>query len=393
MKYDFDTIIERRNTNSYKWDRTEQRVGIKDVLPLWVADMDFQSPLPIIEALKKRIEHGIFGYTFIPDSCYEAIIVWMKKRYGWEINKEWIVFTPGVVPSFYWVVNTYTHSGDSVLVQPPVYYPFFSAVTYNGCQLVENSLQYKDGHYQIDFEDLGKKLRSPRTKVLILCSPHNPVGRVWAQEELSRLGELCLKHQVMICSDEIHADLIFPGSKHIPVAMLSDEIAQNTVTCMAANKTFNIAGLTTGFMIIPNRQLRIEFSHTVQNTGIGLLNLLGPLATEVAYTQGEEWLEQLLVYLQDNLEFLTRFVEERIPKIKVIKPEGCYLAWLDCRELNLNDAELKNFMLKKARVWLNDGPTFGKGGSGFQRLNFGCPRSILEKALLRIEHAVKEELL
>ena len=388
MKYNFDTVIERRGTNSYKWDFAEKFVGEEDALPVWVADMDFQSPAPIVEALKERVEHGVFGYTAVPDSCYEAIIAWMKQRHGWEIEQDWIVFTAGVVPAFFWAVHAYTEPGDAVLVQPPVYYPFSKAVTNNNRQLVENELVYRDGRYEIDFDDLEQKLASPETKLFIFCSPHNPVGRVWSPEELQRLANLCLKHEVILCSDEIHSDLIFEGGKHTPTAMLSEEIARNTVTCMAANKTFNIAGLSTGFMIVSDSKLRQKFLRAREGVGVIMQNIFGILATEVAYREGEEWLEQLLSYLQGNLEFLLRFFEERIPRIKVIKPEGCYLVWLDCKELGLKEAELKNFMLKDAKVWMNDGPVFGKGGSGFQRLNFACPRVTLKEALTRIERAV-----
>ena len=391
MTYNFDTIINRQHTSSYKWDMAEKMVGEKDVLPLWVADMDFQAPPAVLEALQKRVEHGVLGYTVIPDSCYGAIIEWMKKRHGWEIQQEWIVFTSGVVPAFYWAVTAYTNPGDSVIIQPPVYYPFFKAVTKNGRQLIENQLRYVNGCYEIDFDELERQF-TPRTKLFLLCSPHNPVGRVWTQPELSRLAELCLKHNVTLCSDEIHADLIFRGNRHIPTAMLSDEIAQNTVTCTAANKTFNIAGLTTGFMIIPNRDRRVDFMQARERLGIDTFNLFGLLATEAAYQHGEEWLEQLLDYLQENLALVLRFFEERIPQITVVETEGCYLAWLDCRAFHLSDTELKDFMLKKAKVWLNDGPVFGKGGSGFQRLNFACPRALLKEALERIESAVNARM-
>ncbi|GAK60430.1 aminotransferase class I and II [Candidatus Vecturithrix granuli] len=389
MHYDFDTIIERRNTQSFKWDLAETLVGEKDVLPLWVADMDFQCPPAVIEAIQRRAGHGIYGYTAVPDSCYQAIINWMKKRHGWNIEKEWIVLTPGVVSGFHWAVRAYTHPGDSVIVQTPVYYPFFKAVKFNGCQMVENQLKFSNGQYEIDFDDLARKFDS-RTKVLLLCSPHNPVGRVWTRPELARLANLCLEHNVVLCSDEIHADLIFRGYRHTPTAMISDEIAAKTITCAAANKTFNIAGLQTGFVIISDPVLRDAFVNTKQNLGISSMsNIFGVEAMEAAYSGGEEWLEQLLDYLQNNLEFLLEFVNTRIPKIKVIKPEGTYLVWLDCRALGLEGDHLKQFMLKKAKVWLNNGAEFGSGGAGFQRLNLACPRSILAEALQRIEQAVK----
>ncbi len=383
MTYNFETVLERRGTNSLKWDMTEALTGVQDVLPMWVADMDFKSPPAVIDALKERVEHGIFGYSGIPDSCYEAIIAWMKKRHGWEVQKEWILFTPGVVPAFHWVVRAFTHPGNNVILQPPVYYPFFNAVTYNGCQIIENELHYHDGHYEIDFEQLERQFDA-RTKVFLLCSPHNPVGRVWTQEELTRLGELCLRHKVVLCSDEIHSDLILRGFKHTPTAMISDEIAQNTITCCAANKTFNIAGLTTGFVIIPHPDLRQQFAHAKHNTGLHLSNLFGILATEAAYRHGEDWLEQLLDYLQGNLEYLTGFIEDKISHIRVVKPEGTYLAWLDCRELHLKDAKLREFLLEEARLWLVEGSKYGRGGAGFQRLNFACPRETLKDGLRRL---------
>jgi cystathionine beta-lyase len=391
MKYDFDTVINRRNTSSLKWDTAEKRVGQHDVLPLWVADMDFQSPAPVIDAFKKRVEHGVFGYTVIPDSCYNAVVGWMKRRHNWEVKKEWIMFTPGVVPVLHWTVMAYTHPGDKVIIQPPVYYPFFKAARFTGRQVVENHLKYENGRYVMDFEELEKQFDS-RTKLFILCSPHNPVGRVWTREELTRLGELCLKHNVLICSDEIHSDLIFKGFTHIPTASISDEIAQITVTCSAPTKTFNFVGTGLGFVIIPNKRLFNDFSNAQHNVGHEpeLSNLFGVLATEVAYTHGEDWLEQVLEYLQDNLDFLTNYIERNIPKIRVVQPEGTYLVWLDCRALGMTDVELKKFMLKQAKVWLNGGPVFGSKETGFQRINIGCPRSILEEALKRIEHAVKE---
>ena len=388
MTYDFDTIIERRNTQSFKWDLAGTLMGEKDVLPLWVADMDFQCPPAVLEAIQRRAEHGIYGYTVTPDSSYQAIINWMKKRHGWNIQKEWIVFTPGVVSGFHWAVRAYTHPGDSVIVQTPVYYPFFKAVKFNGCQIVENQLKFRNGQYEIDFDDLERKF-DVRTKVLLLCSPHNPVGRVWTPAELARLANLCLEHHVVLCSDEIHSDLIFRGYRHTPTAMISEEIARHTVTCAAPNKTFNIAGLQSGYVIISNPLLREAFVNAKQNIGMGnMANIFGVAAMEAAYAQSEEWLEQLLEYLQGNLEFLLEFVNTRIPKIKVIKPEGTYLVWLDCRALRLEGEQLKQFMLKNAKVWLNDGAEFGSGGAGFQRLNLACPRSILAEALQRIEQAV-----
>ena len=388
--YNFDEMIERRQTNSYKWDMAETLGGREDAIPLWIADMDFYAPPAVREALQERAAHGVFGYAAIPASCYEAVVEWVKHRHGWAIEPEWIVFTPGVVPAFHWVVKAYTHPGDQVIVQPPVYYPFFNAVRHNGCHIVENPLQADAaGHYTIDFEHLERQFTS-RTKVLLLCSPHNPVGRVWTAAELTRLAELCLKHRVILCSDEIHHDLVFTGHRHVPTALLADDIAQATVTCMAANKTFNLAGLAVGLMIIPNRRLRQEFLHAKQNTGIETLNLFGLLATEIAYREGEAWLTELLAYLQGNRDFMADFVAARLAPLTMARPEGTYLAWLNCRGLQLDDAALHDFMLHQARLWLNDGAIFGGGGVGFQRLNFACPRARLEEALLRLERALAE---
>ncbi|PID56929.1 cystathionine beta-lyase [candidate division KSB3 bacterium] len=389
MKYDFDSVIERRGTSCYKWDFTEKLVGEKDALPVWIADIDFKSPAPVIEALKQRVEHGVFGYTLAPDSCYEAIIAWMRRRHGWEIEQDWIIFTPGVVSAFCWAVQAYTLPDDEVVIQPPVYYPFFKAVLNNGRQLIENRLVCREGRYEIDFEDLERKLASPRARLLIFCSPHNPVGRVWTAEELRKLAELCLKYEVTLCSDEIHSDLVFQGATHTPIAKLSEDVARNTVTCMAGNKTFGIPGLSTGFMIVSDPILRQKVLRIRENSGVTMQNLFGLLATEVAYREGEEWLEELLRYLEGNLEFLIEFFDKKIPGIKVLRPDGCYLAWLDCRGLGKDHAELKKFMLEEAKVWMNDGSVFGEGGNGFQRLNFACPRKTLETALTRIEEAVK----
>ena len=388
MQYDFDQVIERRQTDCLKWDAAEKRVGAKDVLPLWVADMDFQVAAPINAALQQRVAHGIFGYPIISDACYDAVIGWMQRRHQWPVAKEWITFVPGVVPALHWAVMAYTQPGDKVIVQPPVYYPFFKAARANGCEVVENPLIYENGRYVMNFAEL-EQLFDARTKLFLLCSPHNPVGRVWTRAELTRLGELCRKHNVLICSDEIHADLVFPGATHIPLAAVSDDIAQITITCNAPNKTFNIAGLSAGFVIIPNPQRFAEFGNVQQKIGEVSVNLLGLLAMEVAYTEGEEWFRQLMAYLQGNLAFLTDFIGRHLPQIKVIRPESNFLVWLDCRELELNDAELKDFLLQQAHVWLSAGTDFGSKEPGFQRLNFACPRATLAEALNRIAQAVK----
>ena len=392
MNFNFDAIIDRRQTNNIKWNLTAKHPGEPELLPLWVADMDFQSPPEVSAALRRHVEHGMFGYPIVPDSCYNAMIAWLKHRHGWEIDKEWIIFTPGVIPAFYWTIQAFTQPGDAVLIQPPVYPPFFKSVSANNCVLVENELRNVNGHYEMDMDAFEAQIKSSGAKVFVLCSPHNPVGRVWTDAELRQMAECCLKHDVIICSDEIHADIVFRGARHIPTATLSTEIAARTVSCFAASKTFNIAGLNTAFAVIPDPDIRAAFQRVKHNVGNPEPNLMGVIATEAAYRHGAAWLDALLEYLKGNYDFLTRFLQERMPQITAAKSEGTYLAWLDCRNLGLTDAELHDLFMNKARVWLNDGTMFGSGGSGFQRLNFACPRATLEMALTRIERAVKEKI-
>ncbi len=387
MEYDFDRVIDRRNTDSTKWGFNEKQFGDKDVLSMWVADMDFESPAPVINAIIQRAQHGIFGYAMRPDSYYDSMVEWMRKRHGWEIKREWLANAPGVVNALDLAVHTFTQPGDKIIIQPPVYHPFFTIVRNNGRQLILNPLKLENGRYRMDLHDLERQIDG-RTKVLILCSPHNPVGRVWTKEELAALGELCVRRNILIFSDEIHSDLILRGYKHSPLAMLSKELEQRTLTFIAPSKTFNVPGLGASAVIIPNHRLMTEFKHTLDNFGLELGNVFGTVALETAYRHGEEWLEQLLNYLQGNIDFVLRFIQTRVPKIKVIRPEGTYLLWLDCRELELDNAALRDLFLKKAKVALNEGHTFGTGGDGFMRMNIGCPRSILEEGLKRIERAV-----
>lgn len=388
MKYNFDKIIDRRNTSSVKWDCNEQVFGSKDILPMWVADMDFESPSEVIEAIKKRAEHGIYGYTERPESMYKSVISWMEKRHGFKTEKDWYLFTPGIVTAINIAVMTYTKPGDKIIIQSPVYYPFSSAVTNNGRQVVSNDLKLQDGKYIMNYEDLENKIDS-RTRMLILCSPHNPVGRVWTREELKKLGDICIKHNIIIVSDEIHSDLIYSKHKHIPMASISDEIAQNTITCIAPSKTFNVAGLETSAIIIPNSKLRDRFQISLDNIGLGMTNIFGIAAFEAAYSYGEEWLDELLKYLEGNVDYLIGFIEKKLPEIKVIRPDGTYLVWLDMRGLNMNADELKVFMVESAHLGLDDGYMFGEAGERFERVNIACPRSILEDGLNRLEKAIK----
>lgn len=387
MKYDFDRVIKRDGTNSTKWNFTKEIFGVENVLPMWVADMDFPAPPAVAEAITQRAKHGIFGYSTPDDDYYEAIINWLQKRHNWSIQKDWIIFTPGVVPGIFHLVKTFTHPGDQVVVQPPVYYPFYKAIESAGCEIVYNPLKFENGYYTMDFEDLEKKLDS-RVKLFILCSPHNPVGRVWKRGELVKLGEICLKHGVMVIADEVHEDLVYKKYQHVPFASLAEEFSQNSATATGPSKTFNLAGLQTSNIIIPNSRLRLEFKNTLEKNAIISPNLFGIVALKAAYTQGEEWLDELLDYLQGNLDFLVSYIDGNLPQIKVVKPEGTYLVWLDCRKLNMDPISLKNFMLNQAKVALDDGYIFGPGGEGFERINIACPRSLLEEGLRRIMAAV-----
>lgn len=387
MKYNFDESINRLGTSSVKWDYLERVFGNKEVLPLWVADMDFETSQPVIDAVVKRAQHGIYGYTEKPASFYASIADWMKKRHGWHISNEWITVCPGVVPALCFSMLSFTEPDDKVLLQSPVYPPFFSSIKDNGRIVVNNQLRQENGKYVMDFEDLEAKLGSG-VKVMLLCSPHNPVGRVWSKEELRKVGELCARYNVIIISDEIHSDLIYSNFNHIPAASISEELAARTVTCIAPSKTFNIAGLSTSAVIIPDKGLRHKFNSTIKRLGIGMSNLFGITALEAAYINGEEWLNQVLAYMENNIDYLVHYFSTRIPQIKVSKPQGTYLVWLDCRELGMDQKDLVNFFINKARVGLNDGAAFGAGGEGFMRMNIACPRSFLEEALKRIEQAV-----
>lgn len=387
MDFDFDRVFSRFGTGSMKWDQLEKLYGTIDVLPMWVADMDFVSPPAIMETLHQQIEHGVFGYAILSDEFREEVRRWVEHRHGWKTEMDWYVFCPGVVTSLVLAIETFSEPGDKIIIQPPVYPPFKRSVELAQRELTNNPLKFVDGQYVIDFEDLEQKI-DERTKLLVLCNPHNPVGRVWKQDELQKLGELCEKYDVRILSDEIHCDIIYPGSKFTPFASITETFAQNSLTFMAATKTFNIAGLPFSYTIIPNQELRRQFQKSLLKYALHMYNGLAVRATEAAYRDGESWLEQLLVYLKGNLDELITFVERRIPEIKVTHPQGTYLVWLDCRELGLDDQELAKFLAKEAKVGLNLGHTFGVGGEGFARINIGCPRSVLLEGLRRIEAAV-----
>jgi cystathionine beta-lyase len=387
MRYDFDAVIDRRNTGSLKWDYPERALGHKDVIPMWVSDMDFAAPQPVIDAIRARTEHGVFGYPLTPPSYWAAIQSWFKARHNWDVKKEWLSKSPGVVPALSLCVTAFTHPGDKVVVQTPVYYPFFSAIKHNGRRIVRNPLKSENGRWAMDFDDLERKI-DPRTRLLILCSPHNPVGRVWRREELNRLAEICVQKDLLIVSDEIHSDLVFTGYKHFPLASLSEEAAKRTITLTAPSKTFNTAGLTTAVVIASNPKILNLFNSEAANAGLTMGNIFGIAALEAAYTQGAEWLDQLLPYLEENVNAAQRFFEARIPRVKFIRPEGTYLALLDCRGLGLDQKALNDFFLRKAGVYFDEGTLFGDELAGFERINLGAPRSVLLQALERIEAAV-----
>ena len=389
MVYDFETIIDRTIKNSVKWTLMKQITGYDDLIPLWVADMDFACPPPVVEAIKERAAHPIFGYTTPSEGYHSGLIKWMDKRHGWKgVEKDWILWTPGVVAGFSIAIQAYSQPGDKVVVQPPVYYPFMNQILGTGRQIVENPLKIVDGYYEMDFEDLAEKI-DDRTKMIVLCSPQNPVSRVWKREELEKLAAICKEKDIIIVSDEIHNDLILGDIKHTPTAIVSEDAMQRTITLVAPSKTFNMAGLTNANAIIPNKKLRDDFQALVRK-GSGHSNIFGMVAQDAAYNHGEAWLEELLTYLRGNLKYLEEFLAEKIPGFKLYPLEGTYLAWVDCSSLSLNDKELSDFMLQKAKLWLDDGTLFGTGGSMFMRINLACPRSTLKQALKNLEKAVNE---
>jgi cystathionine beta-lyase len=355
---------------------------------MWVADMDFRSPDFIIDAIKKRLEHEILGYTFRGKDFNQPIINWMKKRHGWKIKNDWISFSPGVVPAVNMLVLALTEPGDKIIVQPPVYFPFFSAIENNDRIKIENPLKLEKGRLNIDFDDLAQKAKD--AKMLIISHPHNPGGSVWTKQELTRMGEICVENDVIILSDEIHSDLIFPEFKHFPLASLSPEIAQQTITCNAPSKTFNLAGMATSYLIIPNKAYLDTYNEMLNDKlHVNMGNLFGAVVVKAAYENGEEWLKQLLEYVQKNVDYVAAFCEKHLPQIKIIKPESTYMIWMDCRELGLEGDALKDFFIKKAKLGFNDGRVFGTGGEGFMRMNVACPKATVEKAMEQLREALE----
>ncbi|MCL2209741.1 MAG: pyridoxal phosphate-dependent aminotransferase [Treponema sp.] len=382
MKYDFNTVIERKNTCSIKYDPASRRKPA-DVLPMWVADMDFAAPACVQDALVSRARHGIFGYSEPGASYFSAVHGWYKKRFNWETEKDWILITPGVVNALYLAVRAFTKPTDAVLIQQPVYYPFASAAQKTGRALLVNELVYKDGGYTIDFDDFEKKAKD--AKLFILCNPHNPVGRVWKRDELLRMGEICLRCGITVISDEIHQDIVFPPHKHLVFAGIDPMFAGITVTCTSPSKSFNLAALNHANIFISNEKLRALFKQEYDRCGLSQPNIMGIVSCEAAYSSGEKWLDELIIYIADNMMLIDNFLKKNVLAIQLVQPEGTYLAWLDCRKLGLTSNELDSSITNKAKLWLNDGPMFGKGGSGFQRMNAACPRSFLQNALERLK--------
>ena len=385
MKYNFDEIIPRRGTNSYKWDSA----GDADVLPMWVADMDFRTAPPVVEALRKRVEHGIFGYVRVPDAYYAAVTNWFARRHDWQIEKEWIIYTTGVVPALSAVIKALTAPGDKVMVQTPVYNCFFSSIRNNGCGMIANPLIYRNGTYQIDFADLEQKAADPSVKVLLLCNPHNPAGRVWTKQELTRIGDICIRNNVWVVADEIHCELVFPGHTYIPFASISQEFLMHSVTCTSPSKAFNLAGLQIANIISADTDIRTKIDKAININEVCDVNPFGVEALMAAYNDSEEWLEELKQYLFANYNYLRVYFEEYLPEFPVATLEGTYLVWADCSVLNQSSDETVKTLLEKEKIWVNEGSLYGEAGEGFIRINIACPRQQLIEGLNRLRRALK----
>lgn len=385
MKYNFDEIIPRRGTNSYKWDSS----GDADVLPMWVADMDFRTAPPVVEALKQRVEHGIYGYVRVPDAYYEAVTGWFARRHSWAIAKEWIIYTTGVVPALSAVIKALTIPGDKVMVQIPVYNCFFSSIRNNGCEMVANPLLYRNGTYQIDFAGLERKAADPQVKVLLLCNPHNPAGRVWTKQELTRIGEICIRNDVWIVADEIHCELVFPGHSYTPFASISEEFLMHSVTCTSPSKAFNLAGLQIANIISADMDIRLKIDKAININEVCDVNPFGVEALIAAYNDGEEWLEELKRYLFANYNYLRAYFNEYLPNFPVMALEGTYLVWVDCSVLKQSSEEIVKALLEKEKLWVNGGSLYGDAGEGFIRINIACPRQRLMDGLERLRRTFK----
>jgi cystathionine beta-lyase len=387
MIWNFDEPADREGTNCIKYDLREETFGVKDIIPMWVADMDFNTPDFVMKSLRDRLNHEICGYSFRPEEYYQSIIDWIKRRHKWNIEREWISFSPGIVPALNFCTLAFTQPGDNIIVQPPVYFPFFSAVESHGRNLIYNKLKDSGGRWEMDFDSLISSIDG-KTKMIIISNPHNPVGRVWTPEELFRLTEICLQNKILILSDEIHSDLVLPGYTHTPLASLSERIADITITFMAPSKTFNLAGLSTSSVIISNQVLRKSFNRIVENLHVGNGNIFGTIASIAAYSHGEEWLEALLDYIDRNIDFVVDYCSKMIPEIIPVMPEATYMIWLDCRKFGMTGKDLQNFFVRRAGIGMNEGSTFGPGGEGFMRMNLGTSHKTVIQAMEQIEKAV-----
>lgn len=379
MKYDFDTPVVRRGTDSYKWDSADR----DDVLPMWVADMDFRTAPAIVEALRRRVEHGIFGYTRVPESYYEAVTGWFARRHGWRFDRRWMIYTSGVVPALSAIIKAATRPGDKVLVQTPVYNCFFSSIRNNGCETVTSPLRPVGDTYEMDFGDLERKAADPQVKVMLLCNPHNPVGRVWRRDELQRLGEICIRHGVLVVADEIHCELVYEGHRYTPFASMSEEFLRHSVTCISPSKGFNIAGLQIANIVCADDRLRARIDRAINDNEVCDVNPFGVIATRAAYNEGGEWLDELIGYLHANYRHMRAFCREQLPDFPIAELEGTYLVWMDCRVLGLASEELERRLVDEAGLWLNAGTMYGAQGEGFMRWNIACPRTRLDEGLKR----------
>lgn len=389
---DFDALVNRKNTNCLKYDFAAERGMPEDILPLWVADMDFKISSYIQEALHKQAEHGIFGYSEAKEAYFTALAAWMEKHHNWKVSKNWLVKTPGVVFALAMAIKAFTKEGDGIIIQKPVYYPFSEVISDNGRKVVNNSLvRDEEGRYRMNYPDLEEKIIREKVKLMFLCNPHNPVGRVWSKEELERFGDICRKHHVTVVSDEIHEDFVYQG-KHQVFANVKKEYRDFTVTCTSPSKTFNLAGLQVSNIFIADPELRSKFKKQIAAAGYSQVNAAGLTACQAAYEKGEEWYRAMLSYIRDNIVYIRTFLETRVPEIGMVTPEGTYLVWLDFRKLDLTDCQLDDLIINKAGLWLDSGSIFGSEGRGFQRINAACPRKTLELALTRLEKSVKENI-
>ena len=377
--YNFDEIIPRHSSDSYKWDSTTNQ----DVLPMWVADMDFRTAPPIIEELQQRVSHGIFGYTRVPDAYYNAVTNWFSRRHNWQIDKNWIIYTSGVVPAISAIIKALTKTGDKVIVQTPVYNCFFSSIRNNDCEILCNRLIYEHNTYRIDYEDLEQKASDPKARILLLCNPHNPAGRVWTINELKRIGEICIRHGIIVVSDEIHCELVYPGHRYIPFASISEDFLHQSVTCLSPSKSFNIAGLQIANIISFDENWRKKIDKAININEVCDVNPFGVRATIAAYNKGEEWLQQLISYLKANYGCFKDFCDKNLTDFPIAKLEGTYLVWMDCRKLDIPSEELERQLIKEAKLWLNAGTMYGQDGEGFMRWNIACPRTRMLEGLER----------